>query len=66
MHLEERGRERRRGERGGGTRRGRGRMRNVMTVNEKRGDKFEKEMTYGRVWREEREERNDVIIISKN
>ena len=35
--------------------------------NRKRGRNFEREQgrIYGKVWREEREERNDVIIISK-
>jgi hypothetical protein len=39
----------------------------VATIKEKRGHEFERkqEGIYGRIWREEREEINDVIIIPK-
>lgn len=37
---------------------------NITTINEKRGKvlKREQECTYGRVWRQKREERYDVTL----
>lgn len=38
----------------------------LTTINEKIGHEFEKGRVYERAWKEEREERNGVIIISKS